>query len=93
MVFAVPYSGHNGLIQQPAKSAARRQDGLHSDKRLLNNWATAIRLSVQFMIERSQNPKSYNRILCEYADNIKNKIFGTEIKQIELKRMIDVLIQ
>jgi L-fucose isomerase-like protein len=90
MVFAVPYSGHewanfSSLLNQPLGS--RMDCILTSDYQQL---ATAIRPFRA--IHHLREAKILNLTtgsFVEYADNIKNK-FGTEIKQIELKRMIDV---
>jgi L-arabinose isomerase len=90
IVFAVPYSGHewanfSSLLNQPLGS--RMDCILTSDYQQL---ATAIRPFRA--IHHLREAKILNLTtgsFVEYADNIKNK-FGTEIKQIELKRMIDV---
>ena len=90
MVFAVPYSGHewarfSGLLSQPLGS---RMDGiLTSDYRQL---AAAIRpFRAIHHLREAKILNLTTRSFTEYADNVKNK-FGTEIKQVDLKRMIDV---
>jgi len=90
MVFAVPYSGHEwaafgDLLNQPLGS--KMDCMLTSDYQQL---ATAIRPFRA--IHHLREAKILNLATgsyTEYTDNIKNK-FGTEIKQIELNRMIDV---
>lgn len=89
MVFAVPYSGHewagfNSLLNQPLGS--KMGCILTSDYQQLANAIRPFRA-----IHHLREAKILNlttRSFTEYANNIKNK-FGTEIKQIELKRMID----
>jgi len=89
MVFAVPYSGHEwaqfgSLLNQPIGS--KMDCILSSDYQQL---AVAVRpfRAIHHLREAkilNLTTISFN----EYADSIKNR-FGTEIKQIELKRMID----
>jgi L-fucose isomerase-like protein len=89
MVFAVPYSGHEwvnfgNLMMQPAGS--KMDCILTSDYQQL---ATAIKPFRA--IHHMREAKILNlttRSFDEYANNVKTK-FGTEIKQIDLKRMID----
>ncbi len=89
MVFAVPYSGHewasfNSLLNQPLGS--KMECILTSDYQQL-----AVAIRPFRAIHHLREAKILNlttRSFTEYANNIKNK-FGTEIKQIELKRMID----
>lgn len=90
MVFAVPYSGHGwvgfgGLRKQPL--GAKMDCILSSD---LQQLAVAIRpfRAIHHMREAKILNLS-TRSFSEYAADIKGK-FGTEIKQIELKRMLDV---
>jgi len=90
MVFAVPYSGHEwvsfgSLLDQPLGS--KMDCILTSDYKQL---ATAIRPFRA--IHHLREAKILNLATgsyIEYTDYIKDK-FGTEIKQIELKRMIDI---
>jgi L-arabinose isomerase len=90
MVFAVPYSGHewanfSSLRNQPL---GRNMDCiLTSDYQQL---AAAIRpfRAIHHMREAKILNLTTGSFV-EYADIIKNK-FGTEIKQIELNRMIDL---
>jgi L-arabinose isomerase len=90
MVFAVPYSGHewanfSTLLNQPLGS--KMDCILSSDYKQL---ATAIRpFRAIHHLREAKILNLTSRSFTEYADNIKNK-FGTEIKQIELKRMLDV---
>jgi L-fucose isomerase-like protein len=90
MVFAVPYSGHewanfSTLLNQPLGS--KMDCILSSDYKQL---ATAIRpFRAIHHLREAKILNLTTRTFAEYADNIKNK-FGTEIKQIELKRMLDV---
>jgi len=90
MVFAVPYSGHewanfSTLLNQPLGS--KMDCILSSDYKQL---ATAIRpFRAIHHLREAKILNLTTRSFTEYADNIKNK-FGTEIKQIELKRMLDV---
>ena len=90
MVFAVPYSGHGwvgfgGLRKQPLGA---KMDCILS--RDLQQLAVAIRpfRAIHHMREAKILNLS-TRSFSEYAADIKGK-FGTEIKQIELKRMLDV---
>ena len=90
MVFAVPYSGHEWasfgyLLDQPLGS--KMDCILTSDYQQL---ATAIRpFRAIHHLREARILNLATGSYTEYANNIKNK-FGTEIKQIELKRMIDV---
>lgn len=89
MVFAVPYSGHewasfNSTLNQPLGS--KMGCILTSDYQQLANAIRPFRA-----IHHLREAKILNlttRSFTEYANSVKNK-FGTEIKQIELKRMID----
>jgi hypothetical protein len=89
MVFAVPYSGHewanfSSLLNQPLGS--KMDCILTSDYQQL---ATAIRpFRAIHHLREAKILNLTTRSFTDYANNIKNK-FGTEIKQIELKRMID----
>jgi hypothetical protein len=90
MVFAIPYSGHEWahygtLMKQPLGS--KMDCMLTSDYQQL---AMAIRPFRA--IHHLREAKVLNLTtgsFTEYADMIKNK-FGTEIKQIDLRRMLDV---
>jgi len=90
MVFAVPYSGHewanfSTLLNQPLGS--KMDCILSSDYKQL---AAAIRpFRAIHHLREAKILNLTTRSFTEYADNIKNK-FGTEIKQIELKRMLEV---
>jgi len=90
IVFAVPYSGHewasfSSLLNQPLGS--KMDCILTSDYKQL---ATAIRpFRAIHHLREAKILNLTTRSFTEYADNIKNK-FGTEIKQIDLKRMLDV---
>jgi L-fucose isomerase-like protein len=90
MVFAVPYSGHEwanfgSLLNQPLGS--KMECILSSDYQQL---ATAIRpFRAIHHLREAKILNLTTRSFTEYADNVKNK-FGTEIKQIELKRLTDV---
>jgi hypothetical protein len=90
MIFAVPYSGHewagfSSLLNQPLGS--KMNCILTSDYQQL---ATAIRpFRAIHHLKEAKILNLTTRNFNEYADNIKNK-FGTEIKQIDLKRMIDI---
>ena len=89
MVFAVPYSGHEwasfgSLLNQPIGS--KMGCLLTSDYQQL---AIAIRpFRAIHHLREARILNLTTRSFTEYAGNIKNK-FGTEIKQIDLKRMID----
>jgi len=88
-VFAVPYSGHEwvsfgSLLNQPL--GGKMECILTSDYQQLANAIRPFRA-----IHHLREAKILNlttQSFTEYANNIKNK-FGTEIKQIELKRMVD----
>jgi uncharacterized protein YdcH (DUF465 family) len=90
MVFAVPYSGHEwaqfgNLMNQPLGS--KMDCILTSDYKQL---ATAIKpFRAIHHLREAKILNLTTRSFTEYSDNIKNK-FSTEIKQIELKRMIDL---
>ncbi len=88
-VFAVPYSGHGwtgfgGLRKQ--ELGAKLECMLTSDYKQL-----AVAIRPFRAIHHLREAKILNlttRSFAGYADNIKNK-FGTEIKKIELKRVLD----
>lgn len=90
MVFALPYSGHGwvgfgDLRKQPL--GAKMDCILSSD---LQQLAVAIRpFRALHHLREAKIVNLTTRSFSEYASNIKGK-FGTEIKQIELKRMLDV---
>jgi len=89
MVFAVPYSGHEwsgfgALRNQP--QGAKMDCILTSDYKQL-----AVAIRPFRAIHHLREAKILNLTtwpFTEYADTVKNK-FGTEIKQIELKRVVD----
>jgi len=89
MVFAVPYSGHGwtgfgALRKQPL--GAKLECMLTSDYKQL---AAAIRpFRAIHHLREARILNLTTRSFAGYANNIKNK-FGTEIKQIELKRVLD----
>ena len=89
MVFAVPYSGHGwtgfgSLLKQPL--GAKMECILTSDYKQL---AAAIRpFRAIHHLREAKILNVTTRSFAGYADNIKNK-FGTEIKKIELKRVLD----
>ncbi len=88
-VFAVPYSGHDwvgfgALQKQPL--GAKMACMLTSDYRQL-----AVAIRPFRAIHHLREAKILNlttRSFAKYADDMKNK-FGTEIKPVELKRVID----
>ena len=89
MVFAVPYSGHEwvgfGALQKQ-KLGAKMECMLTNDYKQLTAAIRPFRA-----IHHLREAKILNlttRSFDEYASNIKDK-FGTEIKQIEIKRMLD----
>ncbi|MGD8535373.1 MAG: twin-arginine translocation signal domain-containing protein, partial [Candidatus Aminicenantes bacterium] len=90
MVFAVPYSGHGwvgfgDLRQQPL--GARMECILSSD---LQQLAVAIRpFRAIHHLREAKILNLSTRSFSDYSADIKGK-FGTEIKQIELKRMLDI---
>lgn len=90
IVFAVPYSGHEwagfgSLRNQP--SGSKMDCILTSDYQQL---AAAVRpFRAIHHLKEAKILNLTTRDFNEYANNIKNK-FGTEIKQIDLKRMIDI---
>lgn len=89
MVFAVPYSGHEwagfgSLLNQPLGS--KLGCILTSDYQQLANAVRPFRAIHHLREARILDLT--NRSITEYANNVKNK-FGTEIKQIELKRVLD----
>jgi len=90
MVFAVPYSGHGwvgfgDLRKQPL--GAKMECILSSD---LQQLAVAIRpFRAIHHLREAKILNLTTRSFSEYATDIKGK-FGTEIKQIELKRMLDM---
>jgi hypothetical protein len=90
MVFAVPYSGHGwvrfgDLRQQPL--GAKMDCILSSD---LQQLAVAIRpFRAIHHLREAKILNLTTRSFSEYASSVKEK-FGTEIKQIELKRMLDI---
>ena len=89
MVFAVPYSGHGwtgfgALQKQPL--GAKMGCMLTSDYEQL-----AVAIRPFRAIHHLREAKILNlttRSFAKYANDVKNK-FGTEIKQISLKRMVD----
>ncbi|UCH62304.1 MAG: hypothetical protein JSU77_10915 [Fidelibacterota bacterium] len=89
VVFAVPYSGHGwtgfGALQKQ-ELGARMECMLTSDYKQL-----AVAIRPFRAIHHLREAKVLNvttRSFAEYADGIKNK-FGTEIKQIDLKQVVD----
>lgn len=89
MVFAVPYSGHGwtsfGQLQKQ-QLGAKMECILTSDYKQL-----AVAIRPFRAIHHLREAKILNlttRSFAEYADDMKNK-FGTEIKKIELKRVLD----
>ena len=90
MVFAVPYSGHEWasfgrLMNQPLGS--KMDCILTSDYKQL---ATAIKpFRAIHHLREAKILNLTTRSFTEYADSIRNK-FGTEMKQIELNRMLDI---
>ncbi len=89
MVFAVPYSGHDwssfGALQKQ-QLGAKMGCMLTSDYKQL-----AVAIRPFRAIHHLREAKILNLTtdsFAEYADNVKNK-FGTEIKQIELQRVLD----
>ncbi len=89
MVFAVPYSGHEwahfgSLMNQPLGS--KMECMLTSDYRQL---AAAVRpFRAIHHLREAKILNLTTRSFADYTENVKNK-FGTEIKQIELKRLLD----
>jgi hypothetical protein len=89
MVFAVPYSGHEwagfGSLQKEP-FGAKMECILTNDYQQL---AVAIRpFRAIHHLREARILNLTTQSFAEYANDIKNK-FGTEIKQIELKRMVD----
>ena len=90
IVFAVPYSGHewadfHSLLNQPLGS--KMDCILTSDYKQL---ATAIRpFRAIHHLKEARILNLTTASFTDYANNIRSK-FGTEIKQIDLKRMIEV---
>lgn len=90
MVFAVPYSGHEwvsfgSLLDQPLGS--KMDCILTSDYKQLATAVRPFRAIHHLREAKILNLATGSYI--EYTDYFKNK-FGTEIKQIELKRLIDI---
>lgn len=89
MVFAVPYSGHEwagfGSLQKETPGA-KMECILTSDYRQLAVAVRPFRAIHHLREARILNLTTQS--FAEYANDMKNK-FGTEIKQIELKRMVD----
>ena len=90
MVFAVPYSGHDwshfGELQRQ-ELGAKMECMLTSDYKQL---AVAIRpFRAIHHLRQAKILNLTTNDFNEYADNIKNK-FRTEIKRIELQRVLDV---
>ncbi len=90
IVFAVPYSGHEwaqfGALQKQSLGA-KMECILSSDYKQL-----AVAIRPFRTIHHLREAKILNvttRSFEKYAEDIKNK-FGTELKQIELKRVVDV---
>ena len=89
MVFAVPYSGHDwshfGELQRQ-ELGAKMECMLTSDYKQL---AVAIRpFRAIHHLKQAKILNLTTNDFNEYADNMKNK-FGTEIKRIELKQVLD----
>ncbi|MBG0858664.1 MAG: hypothetical protein IQL11_04110 [Bacteroidales bacterium] len=90
MVFAVPYSGHewanfSALLNQPI---GNKMDCILSGD--YKQLAAAIRpFRAIHHLREAKILNLTTRSFTEYADSVKSK-FGTEIKQIDLKRMLEV---